>query len=571
MLKGNTYDKKLETISKIIEANRNRGGVTYTEMVKVLTIMFDYKFNRSNSQMVKKLLEYNESLANPYIIDEKLLYMGKSIKFKTPIVIPNEIKQDYEKKKFEREELGIDSQLIKKLTFLQELIKNNKERGITKKEAELFLRKVFKQKKLRIEKVISFGYFYGKPIERKSFVREPKDMQISIPSEWVEKTTMLPKKYDKNYNWSKKTAYDEKLKLTDIVNNNNECIHKIFLDKKLIKAESLCGLYEDLNQNVFDKVVQDLVDKYGINFKIFIFEDDIYSLDSSKTNMINFNILKFISTAENNIKLIRKKRPNSCEKIIRFCIENKATLVSGSEKILAMAMLENVEVYVPKVYVKSTPNPLKGKGLLVLDSNINSEAEIKMLCEKFGSIALSDIQFEEVGKGGYLVKICAYYGKIEKAPELIEGNKDRTIVEFAKKIHSDMFFSKDYGCIAFAKMQEVPCKLVISPHHSESTALKLIHEAEKKKNTKNCKNIEQFVGCRIMLDLCEINQTLKTGMTRINTNNFTIELKSSMYKNCNKLENGGYIFLKNDTFSMQIRVINKEKKLGKIVSIRKFE
>lgn len=558
MLKKYTYNKKVEIMYEVIEANRKRGGITYGELVEILTVMFGYKYNRSNNPIIKRLLKRNKTMENPYKIDEALLHNAKKVNFISPVVIPSHLKHEYLRKKKERLQNGLDEQLIKMLDALHKLINQNRNRGITRKEAELFLREIFNQKSLKIEKVICFGKFSNKPIERKSFVKNPNKMLIVIPNEYK-------KKYDTNI--ENDIMQNNEISLANIINSKNEYIVKLFLDIKLMRAEYLERLYKNNSQDIFDNIIKDIISEYGASFKICIFEDDIYQLDETKSDKINFNILKFISSSK-NVEFIRQTRPNNAMDIIEFCKENDIIIVSGDEKILAYAMLENVRTYIPKEYIRQTPNPLKGKGLVVLDSNIGSENEIIRICNKFGSIAMSTIQLKEVGRKGYLTRICAYYGTIKKAPDLIAKSKDRTIVEFCKQIHADMFFSKDYGCIAFAKMQGVPCAFVENKNHSKSTGVELIEQA-KNQNEGISKKICYYEGKEIILDLLTTYK-MKNGKSRIVINNFCIEFKNSMYKNCKEIENGGYIFIKNNNFVLQIKVIDKDNKQGKIISARKL-
>lgn len=542
MLKN--YDKKLDVMCRVLEANRNRGGLTYSELTEILIIMFEYKYNRSNSPLCKRLIKRNQLMENPYQIDENLIKNAKRVNFKTSVVIPSEIQAEYTRNKKKRLKKGLDDQLIEMLEALRSFIEQNEERGVTRKEAELFLRRVFKKKSLRIEKVICFGKFYGKPIERKNWVKTPKEKPLVIPNDYREK-------------------YEHCVDDNELTNvKSNVCSSsKLFLDSQLIKADYLRKFYKDNSQNVFDKVIKDIISEYGVDFKMLIFEDDIHKLDILKKNdKISFNILKFISTSD-NIEFVRQKRPCSMEDIITFCKSSKEiTIVSGSEKILAYAVLNGIKSYIPKEYIRQTPNPLKGHGVVVIDSNIASERDINTLCSGFSTIAISDVQLKEIGMSGYFAKICAYYGIIKRIP-IVEESNDRTIVEFAKQVNADMFFSKDYGCIAFAKMQGVPCTLVKNKIHSDSTAVELIQQA-KNSNVK-------YEGKDITLDFEKCQ--LKKGSSRFVINNFCIEFKNSMYRSCSTVEDGGYIFLKSDNLAIQIKIIDKKNKIGKLISIRRIK
>ena len=64
---------------------------------------------------------------------------------------------------------------------------------------------------------------------------------------------------------------------------------------------------------------------------------------------------------------------------------------------------------------------------------------------------------------------------------------------------------------------------------------------------------------------------MKKGNSRFVINNFYVEFKNSMYRNSSTLENGGYIFVKNGNLAIQIKIVDKEKKIGKITMIRKIK
>lgn len=544
MLKKYSYDEKVRIMYEIIESNRSRGGITYGELVEILITLFEHKYNRSNNPIIKKLLQYNNSRSIPYNVDVKLLKNGKKVKFSSPVILPPKIRKEFVRKKHARLQNGLDDQLIKMLDTLTNLVNENKNRGLTLKEAESFLRVIFKQKCLNIAKIINFGKFYGKPINKKFFVRQTKDVPLIIPNDYKEEYKLLVEVEGNVFN----------------LRDNNVTI--LYLDRKLIKSEDLTKLYKDNSKKVFDYLVKDIISKYRGNFKICIFEDDLLELDKKKNDRVSFYILKFISTSE-NIEFVRKKRPASKEDIINFCKKNSATLVSGSEKLLSLAILNNVRTYIPKEYIKQTPNPLKGKGIVVIDSNIASPADIDYLCSKFGTIAISDIQLEEIGMGGYFARICAYYGMIKRT-SLIEQNKDRSIVEFCKKVKADMLYSNDYGCIAFAKMQRVPCTLIKNKHFAESTAVSLIQQVKEEELYEELRKNE---GEDIRLDFFE--KCMKKGNSRFVINNFCVEFKNSMYRNSSTLENGGYIFVKNGNLAIQIKVIDKEKRIGRITSVRR--
>ena len=125
----------------------------------------------------------------------------------------------------------------------------------------------------------------------------------------------------------------------------------------------------DLTINQFNSILKKM-EKKRIRPKFIVFAEDVYQLDMKKNeNFLAKELLKFFAQdSENNFhELFDGEKPTQ-NLLGKFCAEYKFTLVSGNAKNILWAKLYNVKVIIPEPFLKRTPNPCHGNGIVGLDS-----------------------------------------------------------------------------------------------------------------------------------------------------------------------------------------------------------
>ena len=109
------------------------------------------------------------------------------------------------------------------------------------------------------------------------------------------------------------------------------------------------------------------------------------------------------------------------------------------------------------------PSPFDSKGkVLGFDSCVAflKKEDIIPLLSGAKTILLSDVQVREIPNNSYILKVCAYYGKVKKAEPQISGIADQTIVNFYKNNVVDIVYTMDSGFMVFAKFAKIHCEFI---------------------------------------------------------------------------------------------------------------
>lgn len=254
---------------------------------------------------------------------------------------------------------------------------------------------------------------------------------------------------------------------------NNTILYSDLFCEKIVKVLFDSSIL-DLTINQFNSILKKM-EKKRIRPKFMVFAEDVYQLDMKKNeNFLAKELLKFFAQdSENNFhELFDGEKPTQ-NLLGKFCAEYQFTLVSGNAKNILWAKLYNVEVIIPEPFLKRTPNPCHGNGIVGLDSCMMSihQDELDKLLKNYEKILISDIQLEEI-PGGYLLDLVAFYGEVEFASRS-SRDKDQNICKFYGENEVTAMYTIDYGCFLFGKLSHINCILYDYSKASMSNLLKL--------------------------------------------------------------------------------------------------
>ncbi len=249
---------------------------------------------------------------------------------------------------------------------------------------------------------------------------------------------------------SEANTFVPKYNLSDIVGIK----HKL---KNIMFDQSIYSL----GLNNFNEILEQVVnhnEKPVLWFSVREIND--FDHKKSAKNIFPQQILKLIALDTNHTytKLIPNKPTG--DKLAIFCKDNDITLVSGDPKTIAWCKLYGAKFQIPKYYLQKYPNPFKGKGICGLDTNVILEPQemVSLVLNQYATSMLSDIQVEETSGSPEIFRYCAYYGRFKKAERMYNYN-DHDIVSFYKSNPVDMFYTNDYGCAAFARVESIPYEM----------------------------------------------------------------------------------------------------------------
>ena len=256
---------------------------------------------------------------------------------------------------------------------------------------------------------------------------------------------------------------------------------------------------------MFMKLVDEITEMDSIPVFV-LFESDLIALDSMKeTNDLARHLIKFFAQDDNNMfsRLVSGVKPEG-DNLIKYCSENNITPVTGDAVFVLKAKLSKNKVLIPKCIKDIFQNPCQGSNVYGFDTCatfVNNDI-LKDVLKDAKSILLSDIQLEQIGDvKSYILKVCAYYGKILPAKKNTKGanNSDRDIVQFYKTNPVDKVITCDFGFKMFAKFAGVNCSILSTEYstYTISEILTRINSASsrgfKEKEISQCNIVYDFL------------------------------------------------------------------------------